>query len=49
MFTLQFLPNKETVKARRNKILNLVQRYELDEKSPEAISNAYFEQILITE
>lgn len=39
MFTLQFLPHKETVKTRRDKIMKLVQRYEADQKSPEAISN----------
>ncbi|XP_012219283.1 small ribosomal subunit protein uS15m [Linepithema humile] len=37
MFTLQYLPNKETIRTRRNKIMKLVHRYESDRKSPEAI------------
>ncbi|XP_011869526.1 PREDICTED: 28S ribosomal protein S15, mitochondrial [Vollenhovia emeryi] len=36
MFTLQFLPRKETVDVRRDKILQLVKRHRLDRKSPEA-------------
>ncbi|EGI62198.1 28S ribosomal protein S15, mitochondrial [Acromyrmex echinatior] len=38
MFTLQFLPRKETINIRRDKILELVQRHKLDQNSPEAIS-----------
>jgi len=38
MFTLQFLPRKETIDIRRDKILELVQRHRLDQNSPEAIS-----------
>ncbi|XP_018340512.1 PREDICTED: 28S ribosomal protein S15, mitochondrial [Trachymyrmex septentrionalis] len=37
MFTLQFLPRKETINVRRDKILELVQRHRLDKNSPEAI------------
>ncbi|XP_011059863.1 PREDICTED: 28S ribosomal protein S15, mitochondrial, partial [Acromyrmex echinatior] len=37
MFTLQFLPRKETINIRRDKILELVQRHKLDQNSPEAI------------
>ncbi|XP_018315855.1 28S ribosomal protein S15, mitochondrial [Mycetomoellerius zeteki] len=36
MFTLQFLPRKETINVRRDKILELVQRHKLDRNSPEA-------------
>ncbi|KYN14592.1 28S ribosomal protein S15, mitochondrial [Trachymyrmex cornetzi] len=38
MFTLQFLPRKETINIRRDKILELVQRHRLDRNSPEATS-----------
>ncbi|KAG5310676.1 RT15 protein, partial [Acromyrmex insinuator] len=38
MFTLQFLPRKETINIKRDKILELVQRHKLDQNSPEAIS-----------
>ncbi|XP_018045299.1 PREDICTED: 28S ribosomal protein S15, mitochondrial, partial [Atta colombica] len=37
IFTLQFLPRKETINIRRDKILELVQRHRLDQNSPEAI------------
>ncbi|XP_077260020.1 28S ribosomal protein S15, mitochondrial [Temnothorax americanus] len=36
MFTLQFLPRKETTRARREKVLDVVRRHRLDWKSPEA-------------
>lgn len=36
MFTLQFLPRKETINVRREKVLELVKRHRLDRKSPEA-------------
>ncbi|XP_018401951.1 PREDICTED: 28S ribosomal protein S15, mitochondrial [Cyphomyrmex costatus] len=36
MFTLQFLPRKETIYVRRDKMLELVKRHRLDENSPEA-------------
>ncbi|EZA51394.1 hypothetical protein DMN91_007370 [Ooceraea biroi] len=37
MFTLQFLPRKEKIRLRREKILELVKSHELDRKSPEAM------------
>lgn len=39
MFTLQFLPHKETTSVKRDKVLKLVKRHRLDRKSPEALSN----------
>jgi len=36
IFTLQFLPRKETIDIRREKVLDLVKRHELDQRSPEA-------------
>lgn len=39
MFTLEFLPRKETVNARKEKMLDLVKRHELDRNSSEASSN----------
>ncbi|XP_071578036.1 small ribosomal subunit protein uS15m [Temnothorax nylanderi] len=36
MFTLQFLPRKETTDVRKEKVLELVRRHRLDWKSPEA-------------
>ncbi|XP_012530728.1 28S ribosomal protein S15, mitochondrial [Monomorium pharaonis] len=36
IFTLQFLPRKEIINVRREKVLELVQRHRLDVKSPEA-------------
>lgn len=37
MFTLQFLPRKETINVRTDKVLELVKRHRLDRKSPEAL------------